>query len=49
MLQETLIVRQNEAEANRTVANVLLATLCIFTVILVLNLCKVFIIDQVVM
>lgn len=49
MLQETLIVRQNEAEANRTVANVLLATLCIFTVILILNLCKVFIIDQVLM
>lgn len=49
MLQETLIVRQNEAEANRTVANVLLASFCIFTVILVLNLCKVFIIDQTVM
>lgn len=49
MLQEILIVRQNEAEANKTVANVLLATFCIFTVILILNLCKVFIIDQSVM
>lgn len=49
MLQEILIVRQNEAEANRTVANVLLATFCIFTVIVILNLCRVFIIDQAVM
>lgn len=49
MLQEILIVRQNEAEANKTVANVLLATFCIFTVIVILNLCRVFIIDQAVM
>lgn len=43
------IVRQNEAEANKTVANVLFITFCIFSIIYVLNLLKVFIIDQKVM
>lgn len=43
------IVRQNEAEANRIVARVLRMTLCIFSLVLILNLCRVFIIDQKVM
>lgn len=46
---EHVIVQQNETEANKTVANVLLVTLCVFTIILVLNLVGVFIIDQRVM
>ncbi len=48
-LHEHFIVRQNEAEANKTVANVLVITLAIFTLILILNLLHVFIIDQAVM
>ncbi len=43
------LIRQNEDEANKIVAKALVTTLCVFTVILILNLCHVFIIDQSVM
>jgi len=43
------IVRQNEAEANKIVANVLQVTLCVFSLVVILNICRVFIIDQTLM
>lgn len=49
LVHEHYIVRRNEAEANKTIANVFLVTLSIFSVIFILNLCHVFIIDNKVM
>lgn len=48
-IKQHFIVRQNEADANSTVANALLISLFIFTIIFILNVVGVFIIDQTVM
>lgn len=47
--RDHFLVRQNEADANKTVAKALSITLGIFTLIYILNLLHIFIIDQKVM
>lgn len=49
MLKNHYILKENEQQANKTVAKVMITTFLIFTVIYLLNVCNVFVINHAVM